>query len=220
MLLREHLFSCGKINRFREKAGRRRCVSCRILRNHIYLCIRKEVETKVKTRWPSRMFCMIAVLGALIFMPMSVEAYHYENKQLGFSMELPAKPTLRQVNGANLLMFPTGNSWGVVITEQKYHERLLSKSTEEIRELENRGITDPRQQCDAVEIDRSGKYPVMLMAGRHNGYYSYLVTAFTGKLMYGFGRITKYPMASTELRSLFESVKSLRVLPNFRGIKK
>ena len=86
--------------------------------------------------------------------------------------------------------------------------------------MENRGVTDWRQRCDAVEIDRSGKYPVMLMAGRHNGNYSYLVTAFTGKLMYGFGRITKAPMTSSELRSLFESVKSLRVLPSFRGIKK
>lgn len=174
----------------------------------------------MKTGWPSRVLCLIAVLGALIFMPTSVEAYHFESKELGFSMELPAKPTLRQVNGANLLMFPTGNSWGVVITEQKYHERLLDKSSEEICELENRGVTDWRQRCDAVEIDRSGKYPVMLMAGRHNGNYSYLVTAFTGKLMYGFGRITKAPMTSSELRSLFESVKSLRVLPNFRGIKK
>lgn len=167
-----------------------------------------------------RIACMIAAVGALICMPLSAEAYYYENKTLGFSMELPAKPIFRLVNGAPLLMFPTGNSWSIVITEQKYHETLLDKSPEEIRLLENRAMDTSRHRCDLVEVDRRGKYPVMLMAGKHNSNYSYLITAFTGKLMYGFGRVTPTPMTSAEIRTIFESVKSLRLLPNFKGIKK
>lgn len=161
---------------------------------------------------------VLFVIG--IFAPTCAQAYHYENKDIGISMELPAKPTLQRIAHASLLVFPTGFSWGIVITEQKNHEHLLTKTPDEIRTMENRGLTDPRQMCQRVEIDRSGKYPVMLMIGRHNGNYSYLVTAFTGKLMYGFGRITTAPMNPRELKTLWESVKSLRVLPNFKGITK
>lgn len=170
----------------------------------------------------SRLGRVLAILavGMIWLCPTLAEAYHYEDKQLGISMELPAKPTLKKVEHASLLVFPTGLSWGIIITEQKNHEQLLTKTPEEIRTMENRGLTDPRQMCEWVEIDRSGKYPVMLMIGRHNGNYSYLVTAFTGKLMYGFGRITTRPMDARELKTLFESVKSLRVLPNFRGTTK
>lgn len=170
-------------------------------------------------RWLGRIAALALFVG-IIWLPTGVQAYHYENKELGISMELPARPTLKQVAHASLLVFPTGSSWGIVVTEQKNHEHLLTKTPDEIRTMENRGLTDPRQMCEQVVIDRSGKYPVMLMVGRHNGNYSYLVTAFTGKLMYGFGRITRLPMDKRELGVLFESVKSLRVLPNFKGIKK
>lgn len=182
--------------------------------------IRKEVEKRLNRRWLGRIMAAILLVGIVCWDVARVEAYHYENKELGISMELPAKPTLKRIEHASLLVFPTGLSWGIVITEQKNHEQLLTKTPEEIRTMENRGLTDPRQMCEWVEIDRSGKYPVMLMVGRHNGNYSYLVTAFTGKIMYGFGRITTRPMDARELKILFESVKSLRVLPNFKGILK
>lgn len=163
---------------------------------------------------------MLIVVGAVLFMPMNAEAYHYEDKELGFSMELPMRPTVREVHGAPLLVFPTGQSWGLIITEQKQHEHLLKMSPDEIRDRENEGRTDMRQLCELVDIDRSGKYPVMLMVGRYSSNYSYLITAFTGNMMYGFGRVTAEPMHPAELRALYESVKSLRLLPRFKGIKR
>lgn len=164
--------------------------------------------------------CLLIAVAAFVFMPTNAEAYHYENKQFGFSMELPMKPTVREVHGAPLLVFPTGQSWGLIITEQKQHEHLLKMSPEEILNTENERRTDLRQLCEMVDIDRSGKYPVMLMVGMYSSNYSYLITAFTGDTMYGFGRVTTAPIHPAELRTLVESVKSLRLLPKFKGIKR
>ncbi|MBO5244658.1 MAG: hypothetical protein J6B02_01015 [Selenomonadales bacterium] len=181
---------------------------------------RKRGLIKVRAGWLRRIACMLLVVGAALFMPTDASAYHYENKQFGFSMELPMKPTFREVSGAPLMVFPTGQSWGLIITEQKQHEQLLKMSPDEIRDMENESRTDLRQLCELVDIDRSGKYPVMLMVGRYSSNYSYLITAFTGDMMYGFGRVTTAPMHPAELGALLESVKSLRLLPKMKGIKR